>query len=257
MTQKKPARPDRKCDAELCCRIKQTGLIPHLTFDTWVSGISNQQAEAAVQHIMECRNNTPLYIYGGIGLGKTHLMHAAGHRIHQLSPGLNIRSLSAERLELELLQAIREKTIDNYREISSSIDLFLLDSIHFLASRVPVQEEVLRLFKIMQDNGHRIIITGESRPAEIPDLQTRLVDYLSAGEMVDIRSPDHDMRVKILLKAAAVNQDTIDDQVAEFIAARFHDCTRELLGALIRVQAYARLIQQPITCTLAQSILGD
>jgi chromosomal replication initiator protein len=234
-------------------------LNPKYTFDTFVVGSSNQFAHAAAQAVADMPSKTynPLYIYGGVGLGKTHLMHAIGHLIKSRNPNTRLTYLSSERFMNELINAIRyDKTI-TFRERYRNIDVLLMDDIQFLAGKERTQEEFFHTFNALYDAQKQIVISSDCPPKEIPTLEERLHSRFEWGLIADIQPPDLETKVAILKRKAELERIDLPDNVALFIASKIKSNIRELEGSLVRLVAYASLKGVPISLDLAQEVLRN
>jgi chromosomal replication initiator protein len=234
-------------------------LNPKYTFDTFVVSSSNELARAAALRVAEEPTLTynPLYIYGGVGLGKTHLMHAIGNHIRQTRPHLHQRYLSSETFMNELITSIRfEKTLD-FRDRYRSVDLLLIDDIQFLAGKERTQEEFFHTFNALYESQKQIVITSDCPPREIPTLEERLRSRFEWGLIADIQPPDLETKVAILNKKAEAEGMTLPQEVALFIASKIRSNIRELEGSLIRLTAYASLVDRQLDLALAKDVLKD
>ncbi len=234
-------------------------LNPKYTFDSFVVSSSNELARAAALRVAEEPNLTynPLYIYGGVGLGKTHLMHAIGNHITQTRPRLRQRYLSSESFMNELITAIRfEKTLD-FRDRYRGVDLLLIDDIQFLAGKERTQEEFFHTFNALYESQKQIVITSDCPPREIPTLEERLRSRFEWGLIADIQPPDLETKVAILNKKAEAEGITLPQEVALFIASKIRSNIRELEGSLIRLTAYASLVDGDLDLPLAKDVLKD
>jgi chromosomal replication initiator protein len=229
------------------------------TFDTFVVGSSNQFAHAAALAVVDMPSKTynPLYIYGGVGLGKTHLMHAIGHAIKSRNKNIRLTYISSEKFMNELINAIRyDKTI-TFREKYRNIDVLLMDDIQFLAGKERTQEEFFHTFNALYDAQKQIVITSDCPPREIPTLEERLHSRFEWGLIADIQPPDLETKVAILKRKAEVEKIRLQDNVALFIASKIKSNIRELEGSLVRLVAYASLKGAPISIELTQEVLRN
>ncbi|HSG07468.1 MAG TPA: chromosomal replication initiator protein DnaA [Longimicrobiales bacterium] len=227
------------------------------TFERFVVGSNNQLAVAASRAVAErpATMYNPLFLYGGVGLGKTHLMHAVGHRLFADDPGRRVAYLSSEQFTNELVGSIQDGSMAAFRRRYREMDLLLVDDIHFLEGKERTQEEFFHTFNALYDAQKQIVVTSDRPPKELPGLEERLVSRFEWGLVVDIKAPDFETRMAILRKKAADDGLTLDDEVIEFIA---HSCTasvRELEGAVIKLLAYSSLTHQEITPALAHTAL--
>jgi chromosomal replication initiator protein len=227
------------------------------TFDRFVVGANNQLAAAACRAVSEqpAKMYNPLFLYGGVGLGKTHLMHAIGHQLLSTDPARRISYVSSEQFTNELVSSIRQGTMGGFRSRYRRMDLLLVDDVHFLEGKEGTQEEFFHTFNALYDAQHQIVLTSDRPPKEMARLEERLVSRFEWGLVVDLRAPDYETRMAILRKKADDDGLVIDDEVIEFIA---HSCTasvRELEGAVIKLLAYSSLTNQEITPSLARMAL--
>lgn len=234
-------------------------LNPKYTFDTFVVGSCNQFAHAAALAVVDMPSKTynPLYVYGGVGLGKTHLMHAIGQAIKSRNINLRLNYISSEKFMNELINAIRyDKTI-TFREKYRNIDVLLMDDIQFLAGKERTQEEFFHTFNALYDAQKQIVISSDCPPREIPTLEERLHSRFEWGLIADIQPPDLETKVAILKRKAEIEKIDLPDNVALFIASKIKSNIRELEGSLVRLVAYASLKGLPIGLELAQEVLKN
>ncbi len=234
-------------------------LNPKYTFETFVIGNSNRFAHAASLAVAEvpAKVYNPFFIYGGVGLGKTHLMHAIGHRIRQNHPHLKVLYISSEKFTNELINSIRDGNPESFRQKYRNIDVLLVDDIQFLSKKEHTQEEFFYTFNTLHEANKQIIISSDRPPREIPTMEDRLRSRFEWGLITDIQPPDLETRIAILRKKAMIEGFTMPNDVMVFIASRIDNNIRELEGALIRVIAYASLTNQSIDMNLATEALKD
>jgi len=232
---------------------------PKSTFDTFVVGSSNRFAHAAALAVAEAPGKAynPLFLYGGVGLGKTHLMHAIGHFVQQHYPNLRILCLTGENFTSELVTAIQKNKNAEFRERFRNVDVLMLDDIQFIAGRDSSQEEFFHTFNALHNAGKQIVLTSDKPPRDIARLEERLRSRFEWGLIADINKPDLDTRVAILRKKAENEGIVVGDDMLELIAARIESNIRELEGSLTRVNAYARLNHTEITPEVISSALKD
>ena len=235
------------------------GLNPRYTFDTFIVGSSNQFAHAACRAVAEApsRSYNPLFIYGGVGLGKTHLMHAVGQYVLQHDRNLKLTYISSERFMNEMINAVRYDRVLDFRERYRSVDVLLVDDIQFLAGKEGTQTEFFHTFNALYDSQKQIVLSSDCPPHEIPALEERLRSRFEWGLTADIQSPDLETKVAILKKKAETEAVPLADNVAMYIAGKIKSNIRELEGSLIRLIAYASLTGQEITLSLAQEVLKN
>ena len=223
--------------------LSTSSLNPKYTFDSFVVGSSNQFARAAALAVAEqpSKAYNPLYIYGGVGLGKTHLMHAIGHSICSKSPRMRLSYMSSERFMNELVNSIRFDRTNGFREKYRNIDILLMDDIQFLAGKERTQEEFFHTFNALYDAQKQIVITSDCPPREIPTIEERLHSRFEWGLIADIQPPDLETKIAILRKKSDTDLPSLPDAVAAYVASSIRSNIRELEGALIRLTARASL----------------
>lgn len=236
-----------------------TRLNPNFTFETLVTGKANQLARAAAIQVAENPgvSYNPLFVYGGVGLGKTHLIQSIGNYVHQRNPGAKIRYIHAEKYVQDVVRAYQHKAFDEFKRYYHSLDLLLIDDIQFFVGKDKTQEEFFYAFNALVEAHKQIIITSDRYPKEIDGLQERLTSRFSWGLTVAIEPPELEMRVAILMKKAERENFKLDANVAFFVAKHIRSNVRELEGALKRVLAYSRFTNQPITLDAAKEALKD
>jgi chromosomal replication initiator protein len=235
------------------------GLNPRYTFDTFIVGTSNQFAHAACRAVAEApsRSYNPLFIYGGVGLGKTHLMHAVGHYVLRHNSALKLTYISSERFMNEMINAVRYDRILDFRERYRSVDVLLVDDIQFVSGKEGTQTEFFHTFNALYDAQKQIVLSSDRPPHEITALEERLRSRFEWGLIADIQSPDLETKVAILKKKAESEAIPLPDNVAIYIAGRIKSNIRELEGSLIRLIAYASLTGRELSLDLAQAVLKN
>jgi chromosomal replication initiator protein len=236
-----------------------TGLSPRYTFDTFVVGNSNQFAQAACQAVAELPSKAynPLFIYGGVGLGKTHLLHAVGHQIARLYPQLRLLYLSCERFTNDLINAIRYDRTAEFRAKYRTIDVLLIDDVQFISGKERTQEEFFHTFNDLYEARKQIIVSSDSAPKEIPEVEERLRSRFEWGLIADIQPPDFETRVAILKKKAELERVRLPDDVAYLIASRIKANIREIEGSLTRMVAFCSMTGREMSVDLAQDVLSE
>lgn len=234
-------------------------LNPKYTFDTFVIGSGNRFAHAASLAVAEAPAKTynPLFLYGGVGLGKTHLMHAIGNYVLEHNPDARVLYISSEKFTNEFINAVRDNRGEDFRNKYRKIDVLLIDDIQFLAGKEGTQEEFFHTFNALHEERKQIIISSDRLPKEIPTLEDRLRSRFEWGLNTDIQPPDLETRIAILRKKAKAENLDIPNEAMIYIANQIDTNIRELEGALIRVVAYSSLINQDITTHLAAEALKD
>ena len=234
------------------------------TFDSFVVGKPNELAHAAAKRVAEGGQVTfnPLFLYGGVGLGKTHLMHAIAWDLRNNRPDLNVLYLSAEQFMYRFVQALRERRMMDFKELFRSVDVLMVDDVQFIAGKDSTQEEFFHTFNALVDQNKQIIISADRAPDEIKDLENRIRSRLQSGLVVDLHPTDYELRLGILQSKVQNYREQypalqLDDGILEFLAHRISTNVRVLEGALTRLFAFASLVGQPITMELTQDCLAD
>jgi len=256
------ARPLRSSENEPAVKkiTKKTNpLNPSLRFDNYVTGKANQLAHAAAIQVAEEPGNTynPLFIYGGVGLGKTHLLQAIGNQYFKENTSANICYVHATNYVSDVVRAFQTKQFDQFKQYYNSLDLLLIDDIQFIADKPGTQQEFFYTLNSLIDTNKQVIITCDTFPKEISGIEPRLTSRFSCGLTVAIEPPGLEMRVAILLQKSIVSKNQIGEDVAFFIAKHVRSNIRELEGALNRIDAFARFHKRPITVDLAKEALQD
>jgi len=234
------------------------------TFDAFVVGKPNELAHAAARRVAEggIVSFNPLFLYGGVGLGKTHLMHAIAWELQSRRPDLNVLYLSAEQFMYRFVQALRERKMMDFKQLFRSVDVLMVDDVQFIAGKGSTQEEFFHTFNALVDQNKQIIISGDRAPGEIKDLEDRIKSRLQSGLVVDLHPTDYELRLGILQSKVERQKQqypelSIDNNVLEFLALRISTNVRVLEGALTRLFAFASLIGRHITLEVAQDCLAD
>lgn len=234
-------------------------LLPNLTFETYVVGGSNRMAHAAAGAIAE-RPGTqynPFFVHGGVGLGKTHLLHAIGHRALEINPDLRVLYVSSEAFTNDVINAIRHQRMDEFRERYRTIDILMVDDIQFIAGKESTQEEFFHTFNALQQSGKQVIVSSDKPPRAIAALEERMRSRFAGGLVADVQNPDFEMRTAILRAKAEDRQARVSDDVLEYISRKDHSNIREMEGALTKLLMVAQLYNRPLTLQLAIEALND
>jgi len=230
-----------------------------LTFDSLIEGTANRMARAAAMHVagMPGHLYNPLFIYGGVGLGKTHLMHAVGNRLIADRPSAKVLYIHAEQFVSDVVKAYQRKTFDEFKERYHSLDLLLIDDVQFFANKERTQEEFFNAFEALLAKKSHIVMTSDTYPKGLADIHERLVSRFDSGLTVAIEPPELEMRVAILINKARVEGIDMPEEVAFFVAKNVRSNVRELEGALRKILAYSRFNQKEISILLAREALRD
>jgi len=250
------SRPDPAARSE---PLERARLNPTLTFDSFVTGNANQLARAAAMQVADNPGGSynPLFLYGGVGLGKTHLIHAVGNSLLGQRGNAKVRYIHAEQYVSDVVRAYQRKAFDDFKRYYHSLDLLLIDDIQFFANKSRTQEEFFYAFEALVAGHKQIIISCDTYPKELKDVEERLVSRFSSGLTVAIEPPELEMRVAILLKKAELEGAALAEDVAFFIAKHLRSNVRELEGALRKVLAFASFHNRPVTVELARESLRD
>jgi chromosomal replication initiator protein len=226
-------------------------------FDTFVVGPNNSLAHGAAYAVSQALGTVynPLFIYGGTGLGKTHLLHAIGNETKRLNPSIKVRYETSDQFMHDFIRSIRFDKAHQFRERYLNIDLLLIDDIQFFSNKEQTQETFFHIFNALHEQKKQIVLSSDTFPEEIKGLQSRLISRMEWGLVADMQTPDLETKIAILTKKAEQHGINLDDEVGHFIASRVHTNIRQLEGALIRVDAFASLTGQPISLTLAKRVL--
>jgi chromosomal replication initiator protein len=240
-------------------RRDESNLIPQNTFDTFIVGSGNQFAHAVCQAVAQSPGTryNPLFLYGGVGLGKTHLMHAIGHHVRTVKPSARIFFVSAEKFMNEMIYSIQHATTLEFKSRYRTADLLLIDDIQFLAGKESTQEEFFHTFNALHDGKHQIVLTSDSPPNAMTALQERLVSRFTWGVVADLQAPDLETRVAIVKKKAEMQGRNLPNEIALLLASNIKTNIRDLEGSMARLLAFADLTHQPLTVEFAQEVLRD
>jgi chromosomal replication initiator protein len=230
-----------------------------LTFDTLIEGTANRMGRAAALHVSSSLGQlyNPLFIYGGVGLGKTHLMHAIGNKLVADNPAAKVLYIHAEQFVSDVVKAYQRKTFDEFKERYHSLDLLLIDDVQFLANKDRTQEEFFNAFEALLTKKSHIVMTSDTYPKGLTDIHERLVSRFDSGLTVAIEPPELEMRVAILIRKAEVEGTVMPEEVAFFVAKNVRSNVRELEGALRKILAYSRFNMKEISIQLAREALRD
>ena len=260
----RPAAAPRPVVARTNDDLPGAPLDARFTFDSFVVGKPNELAHAAARRVAEGGPVTfnPLFLYGGVGLGKTHLMHAIAHELHLRQPNLRVLYLSAEQFMYRFVQALRDRQIMDFKEIFRSVDVLMVDDIQFIAGKDSTQEEFFHTFNVLVDQNKQIVLSADRAPGEIKDLEDRIKSRLQCGLVVDLHPTDYELRLGILQTKVEYYRSQykglqIATGVLEFLAHRITTNVRVLEGALTRLFAFASLVGREITLELTQDCLAD
>lgn len=260
---KPAARPAAKV-AKASSPVTTAPLDPRFSFDNFVVGKPNELAHAAAKRVAEGGPVTfnPLFLYGGVGLGKTHLMHAIAQELRERKPEMNVLYLSAEQFMYRFVQALRDRKMMDFKEIFRSVDVLMVDDVQFIAGKDSTQEEFFHTFNALVDQNKQIIISADRAPTDIKDLEDRVKSRLQCGLVVDLHPTDYELRLGILQTKVETQRKTypgleVDEGVLEFLAHRITSNVRVLEGALTRLFAFASLVGREINMELTQDCLAD
>jgi chromosomal replication initiator protein len=250
-----PVSPQAKLDFDAVTN----QLNARYTFDSFIVGASNQFAHAAAVAVAEqpSKSYNPLFLYGGVGLGKTHLMQAIGHTLKRRNPALRLTYISAEKFTNEVIASIRFERMAGFRDRFRNMDVLMVDDIQFIATRERTQEEFFHTFNALYDQQKQIVISSDCPPKEISSIEERLRSRFEWGLIADIQPPDLETKIAILQKKAESERSQVPDDVAEYIARSIKSNIRELEGALIRLLAYTSLTGAELNLATAQQVLKN
>jgi chromosomal replication initiator protein len=251
--------PDRASEPEVVSRGGQSRLNTKYSFDNFVIGSSNRFSHAAAVAVAEApaKAYNPLFIYGGSGLGKTHLLHAIGHYAQSLFKGIRVRYVSSEEFTNDFINAIANNRGPEFQSRYREIDILLIDDIQFLQGKDSTQEAFFHTFNTLHDHNKQVVVTSDLPPKQLTGFEDRMRSRFEWGLITDVQAPDLETRIAILRKKAASERIDINDEVVEYMASKVSSNIRELEGALIRVTAFANLNKTAIDMSLTQTVLKD
>ena len=257
--QASPAALPKAGQAKLDFESSDHQLNPRYSFDTFVVGKSNEFAHAASRAVAEhpSKAYNPLFLYGGVGMGKTHLMHAIGHTIKKRNPAMRLSYVSAEKFTIEVINSLRFDRMISFRERFHTVDVLLVDDIQFIAGKERTQEEFFHTFNALYEQQKQIVISSDCLPKDINSIEERLRSRFEWGLIADIQPPDLETKIAILQKKAENERFSLPDDVAEYIARAIKSNVRELEGALTRLMAYASLTGAVVSLSTAQQVLRN
>jgi len=238
---------------------EKDNLNPKYAFENFVVGPSNQLAYAASVAVSEnpAKAYNPLFIYGGVGLGKTHLLHAIGNAIKRKRPRAKVLYISSEEFTNELINSIQHKQMTQFRNKYRNLDCLLIDDIQFISKKERTEEEFFHTFNALYENQKQIVITSDKPPSEIQDIENRLKSRFSWGLIVDIQPPELETRIAIIQKKAELFNLKLSPEIVEFIAQNISSNVREIEGALIKISAFKSIMRRPVTLSLVKTTLQD
>ncbi len=240
-------------------KTENTKFNPKYVFENFIVGHNNRFAYAASEAVSKSPVNAynPLFIYGNVGLGKTHLLHATAIRIQEKFPEKTIKLVSCEKFTNDLINSIKDKKVEQFREKYRTVDVLIVDDIQFLARKEQTQEEFFHTFNDIYNNNKQLILTSDRPPKEIPTLEDRLRTRFEWGLISDIQAPELETRIAILRKKIEINHFQISDEILHFIATQIPSNVREMEGALTRIVAYASLLDTEVTLSIASNVIRD
>ena len=252
-----PSDSEKELEAEI--ELSNKVLNPKYTFDTFVVGNNNRFAQAAALAVADKPSEAynPLFLYGDVGLGKTHLMHAIGHQVIKNNPNSNVLYVTSEKFTNQLINAIKDNKNEQFRNKYRNIDVLLIDDIQFIAGKERIQEEFFHTFNTLHDNRKQIVISSDRPPKDIPLLEDRLKSRFEWGLIADISIPDYETRLAILRKKAQTDNIIVDDVILSTIATRVASNIRELEGVFNKLVAFSTLANGPITIEMAEKAIND